>query len=57
MNGHMNSQDNRCWTTENLCPVHEVPFCDVKPAVSYSLTARRFMGLLFNADTILQMGQ
>jgi Zn-finger protein len=39
LNGYINSENNRVWSTENCHDLHEVPLHDLKVWVSYAIGA------------------
>jgi hypothetical protein len=53
MKRHVNTQNNRYWSTENPHLLPEIPFHDVKVCVWRALSAQRIIGFIFFRDTII----
>ena len=52
LRGHVCSQNNRYWSTENPRIIHEVPLHDAKIGVWCAVSAKRIIGPIFFEDTI-----
>ncbi|PSN43843.1 hypothetical protein C0J52_11885 [Blattella germanica] len=52
LRGHVASQNNRYWSTENPHLIHDVPLHDEKNGVLCAVTAKRIIGPIFFQDTI-----
>jgi hypothetical protein len=47
LNGYINSEDNRYWSTEDPHAVNEVPVHSLKVGVWYVINAQRIIGPIF----------
>lgn len=52
LNGHVASQNNRYWSTENPHLIHEIPLHDAKVGVWCAITAQRIIGPIFFNETV-----
>jgi hypothetical protein len=52
MNGHVNTQNNRYWSTENPFLQHEIPLHKVIVGVWCALSKRRIIGSIFFMGTV-----